>query len=57
MGMMDDAWRESVKRKKVNIDDKIFEQNEISEDTILAQKIENLILTKARRLRIQNKLN
>ena len=32
-------------------------QNEISEDTILAQKIENLILTKARRLRIQNKLN
>jgi hypothetical protein len=32
-------------------------QNEILEDTILAQKIENLILTKARRLRIQNKLN
>ena len=32
-------------------------QNEISEDTTLAQKIENLILTKARRLRIQNKLN
>ena len=32
-------------------------QNEISEDVILAQKIENLILTKARRLRIQNKLN
>ena len=32
-------------------------QNEISEDIILAQKIENLILTKARRLRIQNKLN
>ena len=31
--------------------------NEISEDIILAQKIENLILTKARRLRIQNKLN
>ena len=33
------------------------ENNEISEDIILAQKIENLILTKARRLRIQNKLN
>ena len=31
--------------------------NEISEDIILAQKIENLILTKARILRIQNKLN
>ena len=31
--------------------------NEISEDIILARKIENLILTKARRLRIQNKLN
>ena len=31
--------------------------NEISEDNILAQKIENLILTKARTLRIQNKLN
>ena len=31
--------------------------NEISEDIILAQKIENLILTKARKLRIQNKLN
>jgi len=31
--------------------------NEISEDIILAQKIENLILTKARTLRIQNKLN
>mgnify|MGYP000288633037 FL=1 len=33
------------------------ENNEISEDIILAQKIENLILTKARTLRIQNKLN
>ena len=32
-------------------------KNEISEDIILAQKIENLILTKARTLRIQNKLN
>ena len=32
-------------------------QNEISEDIILAQKIENLILTKARKLRIQSKLN
>ena len=31
--------------------------NEISEDIILAKKIENLILTKARSLRIQNKLN
>lgn len=31
--------------------------NEVSEDIILAQKIENLILTKARTLRIQNKLN
>ncbi len=31
--------------------------NEISEDIILAKKIENLILTEARRLRIQNKLN
>jgi len=31
--------------------------NEISEDIILAQKIENLILTKARTLRMQNKLN
>ena len=31
--------------------------NEISEDIILARKIENLILTKARTLRIQNKLN
>ena len=27
MGMMDDAWRESVKRKKVNIDDKIFDDD------------------------------
>ena len=33
------------------------ENNEVSEDIILAQKIENLILTKARTLRIQNKLN
>ena len=32
-------------------------KNEISEDIVLAKKIENLILTKARRLRIQNKLN
>ena len=32
-------------------------KNEISEDTILAKKIENLILTKARNLRLQNKLN
>ncbi len=32
-------------------------KNEISEDIILAEKIENLILTKARRLRMQNKLN
>ena len=31
--------------------------NEISEDLILAKKIEDLILTKARSLRIQNKLN
>ena len=32
-------------------------KNEISEDIVLAQKIEDLILTKARRLRVQNKLN
>ena len=32
-------------------------KNEITEDFVLAKKIENLILTKARRLRIQNKLN
>ncbi|MDC3063457.1 DUF3576 domain-containing protein [Alphaproteobacteria bacterium] len=32
-------------------------KNEITEDIVLAKKIENLILTKARRLRIQNKLN
>ena len=32
-------------------------KNEISEDMILAKKIENLILTKARTLRLQNKLN
>ena len=31
-------------------------KNEISEDTLLARKIEDLILTKARVLRIQNKL-
>ena len=31
-------------------------KNEISEDTLLATKIEELILTKARVLRIQNKL-
>ena len=33
------------------------DKNEISEDIVLAQKIEDLILTKARRLRVQNKLN
>ncbi len=32
-------------------------KNEISEDPVLSTKIENLILTKARVLRIQNKLN
>ncbi len=32
-------------------------KNEISEDAVLAQKIEDLILTKARSLRMQNKLN
>ena len=32
-------------------------KNEISEDTILAKKVEDLILTKARNLRLQNKLN
>ena len=32
-------------------------KNEISEDLVLAIKIEDLILTKARILRIQNKLN
>ena len=32
------------------------EKNEISEDTVLSRKIEDLILTKARVLRIQNKL-
>ena len=32
-------------------------KNEISEDTILAKKIEDLILTKARNLRLQNRLN
>ena len=32
-------------------------KNEVSEDQDLARKIENLILTKARKLRIQNKLN
>ena len=31
-------------------------KNDISEDTVLSRKIENLILTKARVLRIQNKL-
>ena len=31
--------------------------NEISEDMILARKIEDLILTKARRIRLENKLN
>ena len=31
-------------------------QNEISEDMVLSRKIEDLILTKARALRIQNKL-
>ena len=31
--------------------------NEISEDQVLSRKIEDLILTKARILRIQNKLN
>ena len=32
-------------------------KNEISEDPVLSRKIEDLILTKARVLRIQNKLN
>ena len=32
-------------------------KNEISEDLVLARKIEDLILTKARVLRIENKLN
>ena len=32
-------------------------KNEISEDLVLSRKIEDLILTKARVLRIQNKLN
>ena len=32
-------------------------KNEISEDQVLSRKIEDLILTKARVLRIQNKLN
>ena len=32
-------------------------KNEISEDTNLAKKIENLILTRARELRLRNKLN
>ena len=32
-------------------------KNEISEDLVLARKIEDLILTKARVLRMQNKLN
>ena len=32
-------------------------KNEVSEDQDLARKIENLILTKARSLRLQNKLN
>ena len=32
------------------------DKNEISEDKVLSRKIENLILTKARVLRIQNKL-
>ena len=32
-------------------------KNEVSEDQDLAQKIENLILTKARSLRLQNKFN
>ena len=32
-------------------------KNEISEDQVLGRKIEDLILTKARVLRIQNKLN
>ena len=32
-------------------------ENEISEDLVLARKIEDLILTKARVLRIENKLN
>ena len=33
------------------------DKTEISEDLILSRKIEDLILTKARELRIQNKLN
>ena len=32
-------------------------KNEVSEDQDLARKIENLILTKARSLRLQNKIN
>ena len=32
-------------------------ENEVSEDLDLARKIENLILTKARSLRLQNKIN
>ena len=32
-------------------------KNEVSEDEDLARKIENLILTKARSLRLQNKIN
>ena len=32
-------------------------KNEISEDVVLSRKIEDLILTKARVLRIQNKIN
>ena len=32
-------------------------KNEVSEDQNLARKIENLILTKARNLRLQNKIN
>ena len=42
------------------IDVKVFiknKRNEILEDTNLARKIENLILTKARSIRIQNKVN
>ena len=31
MGMMDDAWRESVKDKKVNKDDKIFDDIYLAE--------------------------
>ena len=34
-----------------------YNKNEISEDQVLGRKIEDLILTKARVLRIQNKFN